>query len=73
MNALLLTPDQAAALESANADSTRTIVPRELADGRLILNADVLDDPFFSDADRPWWSIIAAAQPINLTDEDLLP
>jgi hypothetical protein len=71
MNALLLTTEQAAALESANTGSTRTIVPRELAEGRLILNADVLDDPIFADPAKAWSPALLAAERVTLTDADL--
>lgn len=73
MTALILTPDQANQLDTANENSgsDRILEPRTLTDGRQILNADVLDDPHFSDPEKPWWPIIAAATPIELTDEDL--
>ena len=71
MNALLLTPDQATALENANGDSIRRLAPRQLNDGRLILAADVLEDPLFNDPAQPWLPILLAATPIELSDADL--
>lgn len=70
MNALLLTADQANAIQIANDTSEhRKLNPRQLADGRLILNADILDDPFFTTG--PWSETLAALEAIMLTDEDL--
>ena len=55
MNALVLTPAQASALKAANPpNSNRRIEPRLLDDGTYILNADILDDPTFADATKPW-------------------
>lgn len=73
MNALLLTDEQVTELANANINSgsDRILEPRVLADGRQILNADVLEDPFFNDPEKPWWPIIAAAPPIELTEADL--
>lgn len=53
-DALILTPEQATALLAANGDSPRQIEPRRLEDGTFLLNADVLDDPLFSDPQKPW-------------------
>jgi hypothetical protein len=71
MNALLLTTEQANQLEVANADSTRTLVPRKLADGRLILNSDILEDSLFGDPAKPWRPILHSAEFINVTDAEL--
>jgi hypothetical protein len=58
-DALILTPEQAAALVAANDPSTnRRIEPRTLEDGTIILNADVLDDPLFSDPAKPWRTVL---------------
>src|ERR1044071_2030404 len=61
MTAIILTAQQAADLEAANASANpnRALKPRQLQDGRLILNADILDDPYFADPSRPWVSILA--------------
>lgn len=58
MEAIILTEEQAAALEAVNAVSRRALKPRRLNDGRLILNADVLDDPFFVDRARGWARVL---------------
>ena len=58
MEAIILTEEQAAALEAVNAASRRALKPRRLNDGRLILNADVLDDPFFVDRARGWARVL---------------
>jgi hypothetical protein len=60
MDTLILTEQQAAELEAANGNSNRRLKPRRLADGRLILNADILDDPFFTDRTRGWAAILLA-------------
>ena len=65
MDALILTEEQAAALEAANGDSRRRLKARRLADGRLILNADVLDDPFFADRSRGWAAVLLAPEAIT--------
>ena len=71
MNALLLTPDQHNAIIIANATSeTRKLNPRQLADGRLILNADILTDAFF--ATGAWSETLAALEPITLSESDLV-
>jgi hypothetical protein len=62
MNAIVVTEDQAAALRTANEGSILTLEPRRLQDGRLILNADILDDPYFADPSRPWAAILAGEQ-----------
>lgn len=72
MNALLLTADQANAIVIANdASDTRKLNPRELADGRLILNADILDDHIFTQG--PWAETLAVATPITLSESDFEP
>jgi hypothetical protein len=59
MNAIILTEDQAAQLRAAREpNAMRVLEPRRLEDGRLILNADILDDPYFSDPSRPWAAIL---------------
>lgn len=60
MNALIVTEEQAAQLEAANGNSIRRLKPRRLSDGRLILNADVLTDPFFADRSRGWAAVLLA-------------
>jgi hypothetical protein len=62
MNAIVVTEEQAAALPTANEGSILTLEPRGLQDGRLILNADILDDPYFADPSRPWAAILAGEQ-----------
>src|SRR5947209_4863862 len=62
MQAIILTEDQANALRAANEGSILTLEPRRLQDGRLILNADILDDPYFADPSRPWAAILAGEQ-----------
>ena len=63
MNAIILTEQQAAALTSARQpNAVRVLEPRRLQDGRLILNADVLDDPYFADPSQPWAAILAGEQ-----------
>lgn len=62
MNAIVLTEEQATALLTANQGSSRILEPRRLEDGRLILNADILDDPYFADSSRPWAAIVAGEQ-----------
>ena len=64
MNAIVVTEDQATALRTANAGSILTLEPRRLEDGRLILNSDILDDPFFSDPAKPWAQILAGQEAI---------
>jgi hypothetical protein len=54
MNALVLTPAQATTLRNVAARNGRAIDPRQLDDGTWILNADILDDPFFTDQSGPW-------------------
>lgn len=61
MNALIVTAPQAAALRAANNNpnlQNRRIEPRLLEDGTLILNADILTDPIFNDATKPWRSTL---------------
>jgi hypothetical protein len=62
MNAIVLTPEQSASLLAANVGSNRILEPRQLQDGRLILNADILDDPFFADPAKPWAAILTGEQ-----------
>jgi hypothetical protein len=63
MNAIILTEDQAAQLVAAREpNAIRILEPRRLQDGRLILNADVLDDPYFADPASPWAAILAGEQ-----------
>ena len=63
MNAIILTEDQATQLRAAREpNATRILEPRRLQDGRFILNADVLDDPHFSDPEKPWAAILAGEQ-----------
>jgi hypothetical protein len=38
-----------------------TLEPRRLSDGRLVLNADVLSDPFFADRKRGWAAVLLAS------------
>ena len=64
MNAIVVTDEQATALRAANAGSILTLEPRRLQDGRLVLNADILDDPFFSDPAKPWAQILARQEVI---------
>lgn len=60
MDAIILTPIQAAQLRAARTRSdTRVLEARQLEDGRYILNADILDDPYFSDPSHRWAAIIA--------------
>ena len=64
MNAIILTQAQADALRAARGpNDARILEPRRLQDGRLILNADILDDPFFSDPARPWAAVLGITQP----------
>jgi hypothetical protein len=59
MDALILTPQEAAAILAANpANGNRRIEPRLLDDGTHILNADVLEDPTFADTTKPWRAIL---------------
>jgi hypothetical protein len=63
MNAIILTEDQATQLLAARGpNDIRVLEPRRLQDGRLILNADILDDPFFADPSRPWAAILTGEQ-----------
>src|SRR3954469_12060196 len=63
MNAIILTESQAAQLAAARGpNDIRILEPRRLQDGRLILNADILDDPFFADPSRPWAAILTGEQ-----------
>src|SRR5262245_25119164 len=65
MNAIILTEQQAAALTAARElNATRALEPRRLQDGRLVLNADILDDPYFADPARPWAAILAGEQSV---------
>lgn len=60
MEAIILTEDQATQLVAARGpNDIRILEPRRLQDGRLMLNADILDDPFFADPAKPWAQIIA--------------
>jgi hypothetical protein len=62
MNAIILTEDQAAQLLAARGpNDIRVLEPRRLQDGRLILNADILDDPYFADPSRPWAAVLGIA------------
>lgn len=68
MQAIIVTEDQAAALAAAREpNAILALEPRRLHDGRLILNADILDDPYFTDPSRPWAQIlgISAPQPVE--------
>jgi len=61
MEALLLNGAQAAALRAANGSSGQTarrIEPVEVADDQFMLNADVLGDPFFAGAGKPWRAVL---------------
>jgi hypothetical protein len=63
MQAIVLTPEQSASLLAARGpNDIRVLEPRRLQDGRLILNADILDDPYFADPSRPWAAILAGQQ-----------
>jgi hypothetical protein len=63
MNAIILTESQSAQLAAARGpNDLRVLEPRRLQDGRLILNADILDDPYFADPSRPWAAILAGEQ-----------
>jgi hypothetical protein len=63
MNAIILTEDQATQLLAARGpNDIRVLEPRRLRDGRLILNADILDDPYFADPSRSWAAILAGEQ-----------
>src|ERR1051325_8402485 len=62
MNALGVTEAQRTALLAPNAGHNIILEPRRLQDGRLILNADILDDPYFADPSRPWAAILAGEQ-----------
>jgi hypothetical protein len=68
MTAIILTEQQATDLLAANGDSPLTLQPRRLQDGRLILNADILDDPFFADPSRPWATVLGIA-PQEIAEE----
>jgi hypothetical protein len=69
---LILTTDQATAIEAANAGTNKTLAPRQLDDGRLILNIDVLSDPDFADPTGPWSPILTQAQQ-TLLDQNFGP
>ena len=69
MEAIVLTEEQAAALRAANGGSPLTLEPRRLSDGRLILNADVLSDPFFADRSRGWAAVLLAPEEIGEPEE----
>jgi hypothetical protein len=71
MQAIILTPEQAALLLVANAGSNRILEPRQLQDGRLILNADILDDSYFADPSRPWASILGITAPEEVPDQTI--
>ena len=63
MNAIVLTESQTTALAAARQpDALRVLEPRRLDDGRLVLNADILDDPHFSDPEKPWAQILSRAE-----------
>ena len=63
MTAIIVTPEQSAALAAARqSNDIRVLEPRRLEDGRLILNADVLDDPHFTDPAKPWAPILAGQE-----------
>ena len=63
MNSIILTEQQATQLAAARTpNATRILEPRRLEDGRLILNADILDDPHFSDPEKPWAQILSRAE-----------
>src|ERR1041385_2384249 len=63
MNAIVITPAQRTALLAANVGHHITLEPRQLQDGRLILNADILADPYFIDPSRPWAVILGISAP----------
>jgi hypothetical protein len=72
MDALILTPAQSAALIAANPlKSSRRLEPRALEDGTFLLNADVLDDPTFADATKPWRAILDEVPLPKPTDQTL--
>jgi hypothetical protein len=71
MNAIVLTEEQAVALGVANEGSMLTLEPRRLSDGRLILNADVLDDPCFTDRSRGWAAVFLA--PVEAVEQSEEP
>src|SRR3954464_10364087 len=65
MNAIILTENQATQLLAARGpNAVRVLEPRRLQDGRLVLNADILDDPFFADPSRRWAAILAGEQAV---------
>jgi hypothetical protein len=70
MTAIILTEQQSLDLEAANAaaNANRALKPRILQDGRLILNADILDDPFFADPSRPWAAILGITPPESIDE-----
>jgi len=67
MEAIVLTEEQATALRAANGNSHLILEPRRLGDGRLILNVDVLEDPFFVDRGRGWAATLLA--PVEIQPE----
>jgi hypothetical protein len=64
MQAIILTEAQAAALAAAREPNAILVLePRRLQDGRLILNAGILDDPYYTDPSRPWSAILGISTP----------
>ena len=68
MDALILSEQQAEELRRANQGSMLRLEPRRLSDGRLVLNADVLDDPLFTDRSRSWATVLLA--PVEEVNEE---